>query len=371
MYNNLSSDMVWWQQTFGPSHFVSQTAVLMNENKVVFILIDKNTAFKHEMREAIIKYYQDNCCSSFKSETFDCAEILSYADDLSTEIIKSFTVGEDPLLLRGETYVDYAVREKLFWDKILWFKGIESEAILAEVTKLSTQYSKKGKKDTGILVIEVPREFASTGYEKFKKIDTANIISETDAETFALNIYRSKNERDGKNVPFILNKYISVLVTCLCGTNAELSEKLIYNEDLTDGNILEVVKCAFNRDYNEKEVKKRIWEAQLKTFFPLVEERRLIFVNKYEIFFRSAMTALDLRDKTTEETISDPYDLEIGQLLYCINKINDSSSVVTKTDSKEIYFLRNVRNALAHLEILDGKTIEELIRITNQSIKEK
>lgn len=359
---NFSSDMTWWQQTFGPSRLVGHTASLMNENKVVFILIDKNTAYKHEMREAVTKYYNDNF-SPFACDTFDCAEILSSDDDFSAAVVKSFTDGEEPLLYKGETVVDFAVREGIFSDKILWFKGIESAEILAKAAGFAAQYNKKCKKDNGVVVIETPREFADGGYGNFRKVDTAGIITETDTEVFALNIYRSKNEREGRNVADMLSKYVSVLATCVCGTNAELAERLIISVDLTGDGVTEEIGRTMGGRLDTKELNKRIWEAQLKTFFPLIEERRLFFVSKYESFFRGATAILGLKDKVTGEAITDPYDLETGQLLFCLNIV---SSTVTTADFNEIRFLRDVRNNLAHLEILDKAKTERLIAISEE-----
>ena len=120
------------------------------------------------------------------------------------------------------------------------------------------------------------------------------------------------------------------------------------------------------RNGKEEDLHKRIWEAQLSTFFPIVEEKRLYYIKRYFDFFKDILDngSLGIIDNLTKKKITDPFDLEIGQVVYCVEKITSS---ITMNELKEMRDVRDVRNALAHLEVLDKAKIEKIFQLHQKS----
>ena len=93
-----------------------------------------------------------------------------------------------------------------------------------------------------------------------------------------------------------------------------------------------------------QELSMRVWSSQASSLLPLIELHRRALIPKIR-------HRLKLPVQIDGEQINDALDLEIGSLAYMAGQIQIDSSIRAK-----IRKLRNVRNALAHLEVLDAKT---------------
>jgi hypothetical protein len=99
---------------------------------------------------------------------------------------------------------------------------------------------------------------------------------------------------------------------------------------------------------NPDELRHRIWRAQLRVLYPFVEEQRQIILN----LFKNRLSV----PYTTRfgETIRDVHDLEIGH----IESILTSDGRFTdRSFLNRISKLRTIRNALAHMDIVDSNLI--------------
>ncbi len=92
------------------------------------------------------------------------------------------------------------------------------------------------------------------------------------------------------------------------------------------------------------EVNMRVWSSQASILLPLIELHRRAIVKKIRHRFKFPVTV-------NEEQITDAYDLEIGPLAYLATEVGIDQGIRAK-----LIKLRNVRNALAHLDVLDANT---------------
>ncbi|GHU99530.1 hypothetical protein FACS1894211_05100 [Clostridia bacterium] len=100
----------------------------------------------------------------------------------------------------------------------------------------------------------------------------------------------------------------------------------------------------------------------MQSFFPLIEERRNFYIEKYNSQLAKAIKKLDIRGKNTGDRIDNPYDLEVGQILYCYSQ--REVQLANSNEGQELRFLRDARNALAHIEVLTSDMISRLLDIS-------
>jgi hypothetical protein len=96
------------------------------------------------------------------------------------------------------------------------------------------------------------------------------------------------------------------------------------------------------------EIINRIWRAQVAVLFPYLEDLRLRFLPEIKKYIR-----LPLRTDYGE--IKQYEDLEVGVIHYFIKQTNAPKILV-----QLFQHLKNIRHAIAHLEIVEAKAIEDL-----------
>ena len=111
---------------------------------------------------------------------------------------------------------------------------------------------------------------------------------------------------------------------------------------------------AFWPDISEKQIAERMWEAQIKVVFPIIEKQRSIIVERY----RKGIEALLPITGAYGEMFYDAEDVEIGVLSHLVSL---RRLAVAFEDGKMIAKLRNARNTLAHIKPMAQAEIDEIL----------
>jgi hypothetical protein len=122
------------------------------------------------------------------------------------------------------------------------------------------------------------------------------------------------------------------------------------SEDEVDG--VPRVHSAYAAVHDERGlVNQRLWSAQAAVLLPLIEERRRALIPQVRQW-------LKLPFDTGYERITDPWDLEIGQIAYQV-RARGSARIRREVDE-----LRRLRNQLSHLEVvpMDSAFMTRLLR---------
>lgn len=98
-----------------------------------------------------------------------------------------------------------------------------------------------------------------------------------------------------------------------------------------------------------RQVRQRIWAGQAGVLLPLIEERRVSLVPECRRY-------LDLPVEIEGLAISDPFDIEVGQLARLLVRTHAPPTI-----RKQVRLLRDARNKLAHMEPLDASQARFLI----------
>lgn len=91
-----------------------------------------------------------------------------------------------------------------------------------------------------------------------------------------------------------------------------------------------------------RSIRHRFWTAQAAVLLPLVEERRVAIIPRCRRYLKLPMQT------ERGQVISDPLDLELGQLAWYLDRSNTPPAV-----KRQVRWLRNARNKLAHMEPLE------------------
>ncbi len=112
-------------------------------------------------------------------------------------------------------------------------------------------------------------------------------------------------------------------------------------------------------------IKNKIWEAQLKVIFPLLEEERINLIEKHKEELEYVLTSNEILNREHGERIVNPYDLEIGVLDRMTNTpISKNQNQLRLNSSKEnnrLKLIHNLRNSIAHHEACDINRIKEFL----------
>jgi hypothetical protein len=150
----------------------------------------------------------------------------------------------------------------------------------------------------------------------------------------------------------LLNPYEWLLAEALCrgwdGLNSESPEHLLRQMGL----LLKIERnerkhsLLLALDKNRKEIQKRVWIAQVRVLFPLIEEQRLLLLKVLRVANATVIKAWENEFEADEE-------IEIGALWHRLNRTRIFSQKLTKPANR----LRKLRNKLAHLQICGPEDI--------------
>ena len=111
----------------------------------------------------------------------------------------------------------------------------------------------------------------------------------------------------------------------------------------------------FSSAKTEAEATRRIWQAQIRTLYPILEEYREHFVRKYGEVIRAKCPI----ESPFGEVYNDPADVELGTLVYMAGCKSLQLSLEEFTILKAF---RDARNKLSHLGILNFSEVDMLMR---------
>ena len=120
--------------------------------------------------------------------------------------------------------------------------------------------------------------------------------------------------------------------------------------------------CRFLFSKTKDEIEQAVWTAQIRTFYPLLEEYRRDFIKKYRAIIE---THLPIKTTSFDETIDTPEEIGLGILFYMTTedyskKMGKKLNIYYK-EKEELFTFKEARNSLSHLTILSFEEIQKLM----------
>ena len=205
-----------------------------------------------------------------------------------------------------------------------------------------TEYlQNRNSEERGIFILVV-QNFKTVETEYLGNICYRDYVSDYDSLMLCLTLLSSEK------CCSILKRYVSEIATNIAGDDVETAG-LLASEGLNlSKDPLKTAERVFREndlstDFLTERVESAVWEAQLKMVFPRLEEIRRNIIQKYSSTIGKYLPVTS----TFSERIK-PHEMEIAQLYHisCHHKFFD------KKDSEMIKFIRDIRNMLAHRNII-------------------
>lgn len=160
--------------------------------------------------------------------------------------------------------------------------------------------------------------------------------------------------------PYEVSAYAAELISSLAGGDFELAGSLAEDRQ-TLRELLYDPKKRFRSlagdALSAEQLNTKIQDAQLRTLFPLLEDRRRRFIETYrDAIERSGVLPFE---SDYGEVKKDPLDLELRDLLANARRIG-----VEESDNRQIYALKEIRNHLAHSRVLTADEVGCLLDFT-------
>lgn len=352
---------IWWDTITGPVKFIRDLSQAVIEGKQPRIIISDQTPFLESMRYSCESAIQQTE-SSWVVEHIDCSEEWTGMETFEQLVLKRFA---KPEVFTGyrpvKDYFQYAFQNRVFSQRIIWIKNVPIEKIKV-VIDFQNEFSQKRGQDTnqsGCIVLEIFKIQNSQILPQGVSVHDYSVnVSDFDHFLFASVLVSNLN------LPTVWQNYLVYLANSLSACKAELTEELLSDPELFRGDPTQVfAKYSLISDHDENaaestiesSVNYRIWQAQLKSLFHVIEEERFGFLHRY----RDEIEALLPITDDFDEKIINIEDVELRLIRYLIYQ--QKLPLITFADKTRLFFLSDMRNQLAHLEPMDYSQVCSLI----------
>ena len=387
---------LWWNEITGPSAIVQSIAEALLRAQSVMLCVPDDLPWRRRMRDAVenaLRKENDNLQVSYVDCQTDCDSfILPNGDiDVPTFLIKRYGLSDSYNTYRhssNTTIQDHIIGNNILQDRVVWVKGMNRRQVKCWVD-FCIKYNPcvVGR---GLFVIE--------SYEHVSLPIIPNVIRVDYTASYYDALLFNNMIISFANMSVDWKKYIAMLSAQLCGEDVELSVAFMNSENLSIMDPVRLIKSIsgteeFQRRYEAKNLRdshpftllrqeqysvlqKKVWEAQLRTIYPLVEMERVAFIraNENEVLHAICSEFVDYYGNKRHvrqfgEILKNPYDAEIGTL-YGMNHMRRAEDpyryvlyIPDEENRKRLTLLHEIRNAIAHMTTC---TVEQVAAFLNQ-----
>lgn len=367
----------WWRRITGPKLVIGKVTDALINKQIVFLKVPSDIPWRHAMRDEIAKRYQRKVERDCFIEQIDMLDDDFNCSEIGRTLLSKYGSGGYRSGMNISVQ-DYILKNGILKNRVLWVKGLDQKAV-EEWISFCEGYHNTNYSD-GLFVIEYNVDVTIPKQKNFSCISYEKYVTPGDIRSFNT-IILNNEKRD--SYPEIWRTYLAELCASVCGTDAELSGNLIENQDLKQidlpGVLTELADGVFFRRGEDAESKHilsyirredidelnwRIWRAQVRILFPLVEMSRVQFIQENYAELKEALSKYEITQFGTQ--IIDPEDLEFGTLNYMIKHTCPSGeeylfTLRNKDERIRVDFLHQVRNKLAHRTLCSNEELDTLM----------
>lgn len=348
-------DNLWWGSVPDPSEMIRQITEAMQNGNHVVCLIPEQLEWHETFRSMIAA----ECRDSIK--TLKIIDAQKRQDKLPgelllTEYVTHPTVAEG--YRRSFGYARYLAENDAvsgLSDHYFFVQNASGDS-MKEWIRFMTDYQKAHKPDQPacVILLECTGKNPGSG-NGLQIVDYQNHIKDFDILILCM------MASSGLEVRSLLRNYAAGLAAELGSHDPEFAAELIrHGTDLIrdpEQTVRDVAESSFRSNGAvfpvSSQMAEKIWRAQVKTFFPVIEEYRLQLIRKYEKEF----PVLETITGTFGQDIEDVWDIDLGTLKYlCDTK----KMYLPGPEYQEMCFYRDCRNALAHTNPLPYVSLDQL-----------
>lgn len=351
-------DKLWWNHITKANKFLKDIVASVVGERSVALSLPQNVPWRDTLLELVENQLKlENPKNAF--EVISCPD-----EDIGAFLLNKYCKKEIRATYRyGMTYAVFLgkCQETVLNDRYIWVSDIPAKKY-EEWLEFVAAYNQNVKEKTpAIFILETHDDNVMYKAKKgITKISFQQNIGAYDKFAFCA---LAASENSCKEY---MRPYLAELVSTVCSEDIELCAECVNSGNHFLEDPIEVIrniaaeKCrsngeAFQFSKTDEEIRKYIWEVQLKSVFPIIEKYRSYFIRRYKKFIVPALPIAN----TYGEIAVNPEDVEIGTLVFMAG--NGVILVGTK-EYEELEQFRAARNKLAHLNILDPDTVDTIIR---------
>ena len=355
LYSEDTMEAIWWGQITKANHFIqAATSAILDHNSIV-IGLPESTPWKDTLYDSIEGILRQGN-PEYKLIFHDCP-----AQEAGEFLLEKFCKKDKRNSYRyGMSYAKFLAQSEdiVLNSRYVWIKGVSGNK-LKEWLDFIAEYNKCLRKDglSALFILETQDDTS-----KAKRVKGIKYLSFDDSIDFYDKFAFCALASTGIDIKPSIRPYVAEVVSSVCTDDIELCALCLQRwndfvkdpyETLTQITASEAHSngTPFAIDYSSETVETRIWEAQIKLLFPVVERYRTRFVKKYLNYIEKALPI----ETAYGELIDNPLDVELGTLAYLVK---GKSLPLTLKEDSQLDTFRNVRNSLAHLKTLDFEQVE-------------
>ena len=338
----------WWTEVSGPSRFIAAAAESAAAQKSCILALPNNIPFEDEFFEILRERVENELGGQ---ETSILGDIAGQVSDyfLNTYCRRELRASYRPK--PGYSVARFLAEAP---SSVMHGRGfivrIENSMELAGWTSFASDYTSGISKSItpAVFILVVQADAKPKAVKGLRAIDLRDYSSPFDTYAYCAIQAAAISE------PNIIKTYLAELASGITSGNAEQAEKAIYiyREFLQDP-VLFAKKHYGKSGEDEEDLRRIVWEAQLKCIFPYLEKYRCSFVEKYE---KEISRQLPLSNPLGDDYVN-ASDVELGALLFMTYS---GMFRVPHDEYEELKLKATARNLLAHLTVLDYSMIKEI-----------
>jgi len=353
-------DKIWWEQVTNAVQFIRKIVKSVLDEKHLAVELSRDIPWYDTMRDLT-----EDAIRRQSSER-NLVSLQDSGEEPGKCVFEAFCNREKQSEYRPAVgYAGFLANcaDIVLNHRIVWVSDLAKENYSAWIDFVSAYAAacKKARRSGGIFILELREQMALSAKKGVHMLSFQKEISHYDSIVF--NMLAASSIKKSA----ISKEYLVELVSNIAGQDMELAAQCMkkHGEFLKEPYVI-LQRIAeqgcrsngnpFENQFREEEVKKQIWKAQMKSIFPLVEEFRGHFVNKYK---EQIERQLPISYAYGEE-FSEADDVEVGTLYFmaCNEKLHISSE-----DYHKLKIFREARNHLAHLCILSEEEMEAIFSV--------
>lgn len=369
----------WWENITGPNYILKTITDLLLNNANVAFIVPSDLPWRYDMRLMVEERIKERSGSmDLLVEFIDAQDEYPIEEKVGAYLLNKYAQSSEirnGFRDRGKKNIqEYLKKNEVLRNRIVWVKGLTGLAA-KNWMDFCKNYASNGI-NTGIFVLEVHGVGNISETSNLKSIGYDESISANDIQVF--------NEfvlNDGQCLYELWINYIATVSACLCERDAEISELLIRTNDFksespecglkriaempeyqrrggdeNSGHILALI-----RRHDEDEIHRRIWAAQVKSMFPLIEFERCKFIKKYKKEIENVLRYYDIDQY--KEKLEYAEDVELGTLVYmmALESSGYKALYIPYEEREKIHFLHKCRNNIAHAKLCTPEEIGRII----------
>lgn len=238
-------------------------------------------------------------------------------------------------------------------DYYIWLYGINKKSVDDKIMDFVAAYSESpSDRQKAIFIVESGYKGKKKGRKNIGVLEQESKITQYDMALFAMELL------NGTRLSDELRRYMAELASAISKMDPKLCVSCIHHTDeiLKDpeaGVALVLKEYGTETEADPAVIRKRIWEAQIRIFYPKIETERLELINKYRRQIERQLPA----QMPFGATVTEANMAELGML----KSMKDTMKVIMEpADVARTDYLWSVRNTLAHLQIIQN--VVELVQ---------